>query len=575
MRAILSDLDLETVTTRPWAKFYPSDIPLIIDYPKEPLFKILTESAKKHPDWVAISYLGKKITYRELDQLANQFANGLISLGITKGSKVALILPNVPQYVFCFFGILKSGATVVPCNPLYREKEIEFQLQDSEAVAVVLLNNIVGPNNFYQEFEKCRPRLGKLKHVFVTSVTDYLPPVKKQLAGPVRKIRTLQKEGAVKLADFIRNQPRSEPNSETLAIDPKNDVAVIQYTGGTTGISKGAMLTHENIVSNSVIVSYWTGMSEKQETLLAAIPFFHIYGLTDAMNAAIYANQRIVLLPSFNPKEVLETIQKERVQIFPGVPTMYVALLHHPDLGKYSIGSVERCVSGGAPLPLEVQKKFNQATGGNIVEGYGLTEASPVTHVNIIRPNAVKKEGSIGIPIPNTDAKIVDVETGTKDLPVGEMGELAVKGPQVMKGYWKSEEETAKVFRGDWLLTGDIAKQDEDGFFYIVDRKKDMIDASGFKVWPREVEEVLFTHPDVKEAAVIGVSDQYRGETVKAFIVLKDKNKNPGADQIKAYCKERIAPYKVPKMVEFVDDLPKSLVGKVLRRKLREREAQK
>lgn len=566
---------METVTTRPWTKFYPSDIPLTINYPHEPLFKILTESAKKHPDWVAISYLGKKITYRELDQLANQFANGLVSLGITKGSKVALILPNVPQFVFCFFGILKSGATVVPCNPLYREKETEFQLQDSEAVAVVLLNNIVGPNNFYQEFEKCRPRLGKLKHIFVTSVTDYLPPVKKQLAGPVRKIQTLQKKGAVKLTDFIRNQSRSEPNLETLAIDPKNDVAIIQYTGGTTGISKGAMLTHENIVSNSVIVAYWTGMSEKQETLLAAIPFFHIYGLTDAMNAAIYANQKIVLLPSFNPKEVLETIQKERVQIFPGVPTMYVALLHHPDLGKYSIGSVERCVSGGAPLPLEVQKKFNQTTGGNIVEGYGLTEASPVTHINIIRPNAVKKEGSIGIPIPNTDAKIVDIETGNRDLPVGEAGELAVKGPQIMKGYWKSEEETDKVFRGDWLLTGDIAKQDEDGFFFIVDRKKDLIDASGFKVWPREVEEVLFTHPDVKEAAVIGVSDQYRGETVKAFIVLKDKNKNPGADQIKTYCKERIAPYKVPKMVEFVDDLPKSLVGKVLRRKLREREVQK
>lgn len=566
---------MQTVTTRPWLKFYPSDIPPVIDFPQEPLFKILSESAKKHPDWIAISYLGKKISYRELDELANQFANGLISLGITKGSKVALILPNLPQYVFCFFGILKSGATVVPCNPLYREKEIEFQLQNSDAGAVVLLNNIIGPNNFYQEFEKCRSRLSKLKHVFVTSVTDYLPPIKKQLAGPVRKIQTLEKQGTLKLTDFIRNQSKREPDSEALAIDPKNDVAVIQYTGGTTGISKGAMLTHENIVSNSVIVAYWTGMSEKQETLLAAIPFFHIYGLTDAMNTAIYANQRIVLLPSFNPKEVLETIQKERVQIFPGVPTMYVGLLHHPDLAKYSIGSVERCVSGGAPLPLEVQKKFNQATGGNIVEGYGLTEASPVTHVNILRPNAVKKEGSIGIPIPNTDAKIVDIETGTKDLAVGEVGELAVKGPQVMKGYWNSEEETRRVFRGDWLLTGDIAKQDEDGFFFIVDRKKDLIDASGFKVWPREVEEVLFTHPDIKEAAVIGVSDRYRGETVKAFVVLKDKNINPGSEQIRAFCKERIAPYKVPKIVEFVDDLPKSLVGKVLRRKLREKEEQK
>ncbi len=566
---------MQTITARPWVKFYPSEIPPIIDYPQEPLFKLLTESAKKHPDWVAISYLGKKITYRELDELANQFANGLIPLGITKGSKVALILPNVPQFVFCFFGILKSGATVVPCNPLYREKELEFQLQNSEAVAVVLLNNIAGQNNFYQEFEKCRPRLTRLKHVFVTSVTDYLPPVKKQLAGPIRKIQTLQKEGAIKLTNYVRDQSKSEPNLDALGIDPKNDIAIIQYTGGTTGISKGAMLTHENIVSNSVIVANWVGISQKQETLLAAIPFFHIYGLTDAMNAAIYANQRIVLLPSFNPKEVLETIEKEKVQVFPGVPTMYVALLHHPDLAKYSLSSVERCVSGGAALPLEVQKKFNAATGGNLVEGYGLTEASPVTHVNILRPDAVKKEGSIGIPIPNTDAKIVDIETGTKDLAEGEVGELAVKGPQVMKGYWKSEDETKNVFRGEWLLTGDIAKQDKDGFFFIVDRKKDLIDASGFKVWPRDVEEVLYTHPDIKEAAVIGVPDEYRGETVKAYVVLKDKSKNPGEEAIKAFCKERIASYKVPKIVEFVDDLPKSLVGKVLRRKLREQEEQK
>lgn len=565
---------MQTVTTRPWLKFYPPDISATIDYPKEPLFGLLSETARKHPEWVALSYLGKKITYKELDELANQIANGLISLGVTKGSKVALILPNVPQYVFCFFGILKCGAIVVPCNPLYREKEIEFQLANSESVAVVVLNNIVGPNNFYQEFEKCRPRLSKLKHVFVTSVTDYLPPLKKQLAGPVRKIQTLQKEGTVKLTDFIRNQSKIEPSTEPLHIDSKNDIAVIQYTGGTTGISKGAMLTHENLVSNAVIMSNWIGISKDQETILGVLPFFHIYGLSVAMTSAIYTGQRIVMLPTFNPKEVLETIQKEKIQLFPGVPTMYVALLHHPELGNYSISSVERCVSGGAPLPVEVQKKFNAVTGGKLIEGYGLTEASPVTHCNVMRPKVITKEGSIGVPYPNTDAKIVDIETGMKDLPLGEVGELAVKGPQVMKGYWNNEEETNKVFRGEWLLTGDIAKEDEDGFFFIVDRKKDLIDASGFKVWPREVEEVLYTHPDIKEAAVIGVPDEYRGETVKAFVVLKDKTKNPGAEQIKAFCKDRIAPYKVPKIVEFADDLPKSMIGKVLRRKLREKEEQ-
>lgn len=567
---------MQTVETRLWTKFYPPEIPPNIDYPKQPLSGLLTETARKHPDRIALLYHGKKISYKELDELSNQFANGLISLGIKKSSKVALILPNVPQYVFCFFGTLKCGAAVVPCNPLYREKELEYQLENSEAEAVVLLNNVVGRNNFYQEFAKCRPRLSRLKHVFVTSITDYLPPIIKQLAGPTRNIKTLAKdENTLDLTSFLQNQSKKEPDIESLCIDPLNDIAVIQYTGGTTGISKGAMLTHDNLVSNAIIMAYWTGMSEKQETILAVLPLFHIYGLSIAMNSAIYSAQRIILLPNFDVKEVLSTIQKEKVQIFPGVPTMYIALLHHPELANYSIGSIQRCISGGAPLPLEVQKKFNLATGGHLVEGYGLTEASPVTHVNILRANAVAKEGSIGVPVPNTDSKIVDIETGLKDLPVGESGELAVRGPQVMKGYWKSEEQTRNVFRGEWLLTGDIAKQDTDGFFFIMDRKKDLIDASGFKVWPREVEEVLYTHPDVKEVVVIGIPDEYRGETVKAFVVLKDKNRNPGADQLMAYCRERIAPYKVPKKIEFTDELPKSMAGKIFRRKLREKEEEK
>lgn len=563
---------MQTVTSRPWVKFYPEDISPNFVYPKVPLFALLTETARKHPNWVALAYQGKNITYKELNELSNQFANGLISLGITKGSKVALILPNTPQFVYCFFGILKTGATVVPCNPLYREKEIEFQLQNSEASAVIILNNIVDTNNFYQEFEKCRPRLSKLNHVFITSVIDYLPPFKKQLAGPIKKIKTLQKEGTIKLTDFVQHQAKNEPNTESLHIDPHKDVAVIQYTGGTTGISKGAMLTHENLVSNAVTMSNWVGISQNQEVSLAVIPFFHIYGLSVAMTSGVFAAQKIVLLPKFDPKEVLKTLQDERVQLFPGVPTMYVALLHNPDLGRYSISTVARCVSGGAPLPVEVQKKFNAISGGKLIEGYGLTETSPVTHCNIMRPKIIPKEGSIGVPVPNTDAKIVDIETGTKDLSIGEVGELAVRGPQIMLGYWNNEDETKKVLRGEWLLTGDIAKQDEDGFFYIVDRKKDLIDASGFKVWPREVEEILFIHPAIKEAAVVGVPDEYRGETVKAFVVLKDKNNNPGIEQIRTFCKERIAPYKVPKIIEFVDDLPKSLIGKVLRRKLREKE---
>lgn len=561
---------MQTISGAPWLSFYPPDLRQSADYPKEPLFGILQDSAKKHPDWVALSYHGKKITYRELDDLSNRFANGLLSLGITKGSKVAIVLPNLPQYVFCFFGILKSGAIVVPCNPLYKEKEIEFQLVDSETVAVVILNDAVGPNDYYQEFEKCRPRLKKLKHVFVTSVRDYLPPIKKQLAGPLKKIRTTKKSGTINLVDFLRGHPSQEPDLESLRTDERNDVAVLQYTAGTTGISKGAMLTHENLVSNAVIMSKWIGASDQQETILAVLPFFHIYGLSVALCSAIHSSQKIVILPSFHPKEVLETIQKEKVQIFPGVPTMYIALLHSPDLGKYSLGTLNQCVSGGAPLPAEVQKRFNEVSGGKLIEGYGLSEASPVTHCSVLRPKIVSKEGSIGVPFPNTDSKIVDIETGTKDLSVGEVGELAVRGPQVMKGYWNNQKETEAMFRGEWLLTGDIAKEDEDGFFYIVDRKKDMINASGFKVWPREVEEILFTHPAIKEAAVVGVADEYRGESVKAYVVLKDKGNNPGEDALRAYCKERISAYKVPKQIEFVDDLPKSLIGKVLRRKLKE-----
>jgi long-chain acyl-CoA synthetase len=556
---------------RPWLNLYPADVPKTIDYPKKPLFSILDETASKYAEKTALSYFGTRIKYKVLLELSNQFANGLTSLGLAKGSRVALILPNIPQFVFCFFGILKAGGVPVPCNPLYKEREIEFQLKDSDSEAVVLLNNAVGQNNYFAEFQKCRPRLASLKQVFVTSVTDYLPPIKKQLAGPLRKIRTIQTQnGEIALVDFIKQQSKNRSKDE-LGISPNNDLASIQYTGGTTGTAKGAMLTHFNLVSNAIACSFWSG-SNQNDITLAVIPYFHIYGLTCAMNAPIYSGQKIVLLPSFNSKEVLATIDSEKISNFPGVPTMYVALLHDPDLEKHSLKTIKRCLSGAAPLPVEVQKQFDEITGGNLVEGYGLTEASPVTHANILRPNAPSRIGSIGIPYPDTSVKIVNIESGER-VSTGEIGELAIKGPQVMKGYWKNPEETSRVMKDGWLLTGDIGKIDEEGFFYIVDRKKDLIDASGFKVWPREVEEILFAHPGVKEAAVVGVPDEYRGETVKAFVVLKGKNPAVSAEEIKAFCKERIAAYKVPRIVEFTDELPKSLVGKVLRRKLREAEA--
>lgn len=552
---------------KPWQKFYPKHIRPSIEYPKQPLFWILTESARRHGNATALSFQGKKLTFEQLNQLANRFANGLLSIGIKKDSKLAIILPNIPQFIFCFYGALKAGAVVVPCNPLYRERELEFQLKDAGVEAVVILNNVYQPNDFFAEFEKARPRLPQLKHVFVTSLTDFLPPIKKQLAGPIKKIKTVNKPNTIDLVTFLSKQSDKEPPE--VAIDPLQDVAVLQYTGGTTGVSKGAMLTHYNLLSNTLMLMDWTnaGIGER---VLAVTPFFHIYGLTVGMNSAINVGEEMVLLPSFHVKEVLETIHKSKITIFPGVATMYIAILNSPDLSQFSIRTIKTCVSGAAPLPLEVQKKFNAVTGGNLVEGYGLTEASPVTHCNPLGENAVVKSGSIGIPLPDTEAKIVDIETGLKDLEIGAEGELAIRGPQVMKGYWNRPEETAAVFRSGWLLTGDIAKMDADGYFYIVDRKKDLIDASGFKVWPREVEEVLFTHPDVKEAAVVGVKDQYRGETVKAFVVLKDKTKRVSAESLQTFCRSLMAPYKVPKIIEFRDELPKTLVGKVLRRKLRE-----
>lgn len=558
---------MQSVAPKPWLKFYPKEVPSSENYPNDALQSFLINSASKFPAAVAILFEGKKISYRQLNELSNQFANGLISLGVKKGSKIALVLPNTPQFVFSFFGALKTGAIVVPCNPLYRERELEFQLRNSEAEAVVILNNVYPPNNFYDDFGKARPRLENIKHVFTTSLLDFLPPIKKQLAGPLKKIQTVKKPDTIDLMDFVRGQSKTEPLGTQ--IDPQEEVAVLQYTGGTTGISKGAMLTHGNLTSNAIMLMRWIKATHEEKTL-AVTPFFHIYGLTVGMTSPIYAGQEIVVLPSFRVKEVLEAIHKESITIFPGVPTMYIALLNSPDLAKYSIRTVRRCVSGAAPLPVEVQKKFNDITGGNLVEGYGLTEASPVTHCNPFGETAVVKSGSIGIPLPHTEAKIVDIETGLKDLAIGATGELAVRGPQVMKGYWKRQDETDDVLRDGWLLTGDIARMDSDGFFYIVDRKKDLIDASGFKVWPREVEEVLFLHPNVKEAAVVGVRDPYRGETVKAFVVPKNSTDDDEAENIRAFCKNQMAAYKVPRIIEFRDELPKTLVGKILRRKLRE-----
>lgn len=546
---------------RPWSKKLERIIPSSTRVEKKPLFSLLTETAKKYPSNVCIHYQGKTLTYAEVDDLSSRFAAFLIGSGIKRGDRVAIFLPNIPQFIISYFGILKAGAIVVTCSPLYKERELEHQLRDSGSVAVVAAVDTVNGNDLYRSLDGCRKRLD-LKLVVAASVTDFLPPLKKRLAF-LKGVKKVKREGTVEFLEAMK----SKPLEMLPEINPEEDIAVLQYTGGTTGTSKGAMLTHYSLYSNAAYVSMWVPMNSSDVTL-AVLPLYHIYGMTAAMNATLYSGGQIVLLPQFHVKEVMQTIQKRKVTIFPGVPTMYIAIINNPDVRKFNLSSIRGCVSGGAALPPAVRRKFIEITGGNLVEGYGLTEASPVTHCNPVHDGEVK-EGSIGIPFPETDAKIVDVDNPDLVLKQNEIGELAVKGPQVMKGYWNMPEETARVLRDGWLLTGDIAKMDEDGYFYIVDRKKDMINVGGLKVYPKEVEDVLFEHPAVKEAAVIGVEDTFRGEAVKAYVVLKE-NARATEKEIIDFCSSRLAKYKVPAKVEFVSDLPKTLVGKVLRRKLKE-----
>ena len=511
-----------------------------------------------------MKYQGRTLTFHEADELSSRFAAGLLSLGFKRGDRAAIFMPNMPQFVMSYFGILKAGGIVVPCSPLYKERELEYQLRDSGAAVVVAANDIVRGNDLFASLEGCRGRLD-LKHVIAASVTDYLPSLKRSLAG-LAGIKNVKRQGTLAFRKLVDSNP---PLANSAEVNSSEDVAVLQYTGGTTGTSKGAMLTHYNLYSNALVTAEALPLT-KNDVALTVLPLFHIYGMTAAMNAPISAGAQMVLLPRFDVKEVMQAIQTEGVTCFCGVPTMYIAVINHPDVSKFNLQSVRACISGGAALPVAVRKKFMDLTGGSLVEGYGLTECSPVTHCNPLREWTVK-DGSIGIPFPGTDAAIFDLEEPSKILGVGEVGELAIKGPQVMKGYWNKPQDTADVMRNGWLMTGDIAKMDDDGCFFIVDRKKDMIDVGGFKVYPREVEEVLFEHPSVKEAAVVGMADEYKGEAVKAFVILKDNLSASESDLIE-FCKQKLAKYKAPRRVEFVNELPKTLVGKVLRRKLREKE---
>ncbi|MBS7616710.1 long-chain fatty acid--CoA ligase [Candidatus Bathyarchaeota archaeon] len=553
---------------KPWYKFWPQGVKKQIDYPEVPLFEILKASAQKHPNETAVIYFDRELTYRELDLLSDKFATALADLGVKKGDKVAIFLPNVPQFIIAYYGALKAGAIVTAISPLYREREVEHQVNDSETETIVVLDLL------YPIVEKVLEKT-KLRNVIVTGLKDYMPKLLSVLGSLLGKIPSHKVERKPNIHFFTELIAKYEAKPPKIEINPREDLAALQYTGGTTGVSKGAMLTHMNLVSNAVMCSEWLQAKECEETVLAVLPLFHIYGMTTGMNAPIYFAGRIVMLPRFDPVSTFQAIQKHRVTVFCGAPTMYAVLLSHPDLQKYDCTSIKFCISGAAPLPPEVQKKFMEVTGGVLVEGYGLTESSPVTHCNPLdKSMKTVKVGSIGIPWPDTDAKIVDVETGEKELAPGEVGELIVKGPQVMKGYWKMPEETADVLRDGWLYTGDIGKMDEDGYFYITDRKKDLIKYKGYSVYPREIEDVLYEHQAVKICGVIGKPDPVAGEIPKAFVVLKEGAKAT-EEELMNFVNEKVAPYKAIRELEIRKELPLSAVGKVLRRVLREEEIKK
>ncbi len=536
---------------RPWHDNWPKNVAQSLDYPLISLGEVLRERAARFPEKTALHYDGGKISYGELNSLADSFAAGLQSLGITKGKRLAIYLPNLPQFVSSYYGALRAGAIVVAVSPLYKERELAHILTDSGAKALVCLDKL------YPYAQSVRDNT-ELSHVFTTSASDY--------AQHAPKSPTLS--GATNLREALKDfegQPRP------VEIDAKKDLALLQYTGGTTGVPKGAMLTHYNLVVNAIQFSSWLAMRLGAEVNLSVLPFFHIYGTTVAMNVPIYTSSAMILIP--DPRDIdaiLRAIDAHKPTIFCGVPAMYIALINRPDIRQHNLRSIRVCVSGASPLPLQVQRRFEELTGGRLVEGYGLTETSPVTHVNPVDEVAKNRSGSIGIPISDTEAKVIDLDEGERDLPPGTVGELVVRGPQVMMGYWKNAEESRMALRGGWFRTGDIATMDQDGYFHIVDRKKDMINVSGLKVWPREVEEVLYEHPAVKEAAAVPILDAISGEAVKAFVVVKEEYAGKvTASELTEFCKKKIADYKAPKAVEFRDALPKSSVGKILRRELK------
>ncbi|GAA4607592.1 long-chain fatty acid--CoA ligase [Actinoallomurus liliacearum] len=557
---------------RPWLRFYAEGVPADVEVPDVPLTRLLDASADRFAGRRALEFLGRSMTYARLRDAVDRFATALAGLGVRKGDRVAVILPNCPQEVIAFYAVLRLGAVVVPTNPLYTSSELRHQLADSGSRVVVVFDKA------YETVHEARPGT-MVEHVIVTSLPDYLPFVKRELLKlPLARARRLADELSTEVPadapvlwfdDLLKET--AEPHPQAM-VDPFRDLAVLQYTGGTTGRPKGAMLTHRNLVANALQTTAWDpAIRPGQDVTLAVVPLFHVFGLTFCLTCTILIGGTVVLIPRFDLQLVLDAMHKHRPTLFPGVPPLFQQLAAAPEAKKAGAGAIRTCVSGAMRLARTTVDAFKAGTGGQVVQGYGMTETSPVVMANPLDGNA--RHVSVGTPLPSTEARIVDENDPFRVLPVGYPGELLVRGPQVFAGYWNQPAETAETLSPDgWFRTGDIAMMSPDGYFTLIDRKRDVIIVDGFNVYPSEVEAVLQAHPAVEEAAVVGVPEPGHGEAVAAYVIPKQPHR-PGQDELRAYCAQHLVAYKVPAFVEFRPSLPRNMLGKVLRRVLREENA--
>lgn len=552
----------------PWLKNYPSNVKWDMKITPKPMHMLLEDTASVVPDSPCLNFMGKRLTYAEVLDLVNRTAKGLQSLGVKRGTRVGIFMPNAPYFLIAYYAILKAGGVVVNYNPLYADDDLIYQINNSETEMMFTLDLALLFDKLINLWDKT-----SLKKVIVCSVGAALPFPKNWLF-PIFKHKDIAKLPNDERITYFSEMVVNDGDVAAIKIDPRKDLAVLQYTGGTTGVPKGAMLTHANIYVNAMQAGAWfPEYNHGEERILAALPLFHVFAMTVVMNLAIRTGAEIVLMfPRFEVNEAMKLLAKHKITFFPAVPTIYNLISHHPDVKKYDLSSIRVCLSGGAPLPLQVKEDFEALTGCKLVEGYGLSETSPTVNCN--PPFGKHKEGSIGVPLPQTIVKIVSLEDPLKDLPLGEIGQVAIKGPQVMKGYWQQPIETANAFAGEFFLTGDMGYMDDEGYVFLVDRLKDMIICSGFNVYPRHVEEAIYKHPHVEEVTVIGVPDLKRGESVKAFVKVK-QGLSLSSDELLNFLGSKLSPIEMPKEIEFRDELPKTMIGKLSKKELKLEEKSK